>query len=195
MHMLSKIEILEYVKEFADQCHGAQVRKYSGERYIVHPVRVMEMVREYNDDLPVLAAALLHDVLEDTPVTSTEIEAALLQAMEPDQVARTLKLVLELTDVFIRKDYPRLNRRTRKEKEANRLSSVSSDAQTIKYADIIDNVTDIVREDTDFAKVYVSEARKMLQVMDAGYPSLREKAIAIVDRCSHMLKVKPAELL
>lgn len=195
MHMLSKIEILEYIKDFADQSHGAQVRKYSGERYIVHPVRVMEMVREYNDDLPVLAAALLHDVLEDTPVTSTEIEAALLQAMEPDQVARTLKLVLELTDVFIRKDYPRLNRRTRKEKEANRLSSVSSDAQTIKYADIIDNVTDIVREDTDFAKVYVSEARKMLQVMDAGYPTLREKAIATVDRCSHMLKVKPAELL
>jgi guanosine-3',5'-bis(diphosphate) 3'-pyrophosphohydrolase len=191
--MMSKTEILKYVRDFADKAHGSQVRKYSGDRYIVHPVRVMEMVREHTDDLPVLAAALLHDVLEDTSVTEAEIEAALLRIMDTYSVKETIKLVVELTDVFIRKEYPRLNRRTRKDKEADRLSSVSPDAQTIKYADIIDNVTDIVKEDTDFAKVYVSEAKQMLKVMDAGYSVLRQKALAIVDECTETLR-KPAPL-
>jgi guanosine-3',5'-bis(diphosphate) 3'-pyrophosphohydrolase len=192
--MMSKTEILEYVTDFADKAHGSQLRKYSGDRYIVHPVRVMEMVRQHTDELPVLAAALLHDVLEDTPVSDAEVEAALLRVMDAREVEETLKLVVELTDVFIRREYPRLNRRTRKQKEANRLGSVSRDAQTIKYADIIDNVTDIVKEDADFANVYVSEAKQMLKVMDAGDAALREKAIAIVDECSQILR-KPATLL
>jgi (p)ppGpp synthase/HD superfamily hydrolase len=192
--MMSKAEILEYVKEFADKAHGTQVRKYSGERYIVHPLRVMEIVRQYNDDLPVLAAALLHDVLEDTSTTSAGIEAALLHVMDKQQVASTLRRVIELTDVFIRKEYPRLKRRTRKEKEAHRLSSVSPEAQTVKYADIMDNVTDIAREDTDFAKVYISEAMKMLKVMDAGHPALRERALAVVDQCAKTVR-KPATLI
>lgn len=192
--MMSKAEILDYVREFADKAHGIQVRKYSGEPYIVHPLRVMEIVRQYNDDLPVLAAALLHDVLEDTSTTSTGIEAALLQVMDKHHVDSALKLVVELTDVFIREEYPRLNRRSRKEKEAHRLSSVSPSAQSIKYADIMDNVTDIAREDTDFAKVYISEAKKMLKVMDAGHPALRERALAVVDQCAKTVK-KPATLI
>ena len=58
---------------------------------------------------------------------------------------------------------------------------MSSDAQTIKYADIIDNVTDIVKQDVDFAKVYVREAKKMLLLMEAGHPGLRARAMQIVD--------------
>ncbi len=62
-------KVLEKVKEFADNAHGDQMRKYTPDRYIVHPIRVMEICREYDSRLPVLAAALLHDVLEDTKVT------------------------------------------------------------------------------------------------------------------------------
>jgi (p)ppGpp synthase/HD superfamily hydrolase len=191
--MMSKTEILQFVKNFADEAHGSQVRKYSGERYIVHPIRVMEMVREFKDDLPSLSAALLHDVLEDTPVTQAVMESALLRVMEAKHASKTIGLVVELTDVFVKEGYPGLNRRSRKEKEAARLASVSADAQSIKYADIIDNVTDIVREDTDFAKVYVSEAKKMLQVMDSGHPVLRGNALAIVDQYLQSFR-KPAEL-
>src|SRR5688500_745704 len=104
----SKNEVLKYVKEFSDRCHGEQVRKYTGERYIVHPVRVMETVRKFNDDVAVLAAALLHDVLEDTPVKAYEIESALLVVMDPDDAKRTLRFVTDLTDIFVKKDFPRL---------------------------------------------------------------------------------------
>ena len=68
------LEDLEKIRHFADQAHGGQLRKYTPERYIVHPVRVMETLKKYTDDLTVLAAALLHDVLEDTTTTILEIE-------------------------------------------------------------------------------------------------------------------------
>jgi guanosine-3',5'-bis(diphosphate) 3'-pyrophosphohydrolase len=190
---MSNTEIIEYVKALADRAHGQQVRKYTGERYIVHPVRVMEMVREFKDDTDVLAAALLHDVLEDTPVTVKEMEEALLPVMDADQVNKVIQIVVELTDIFVKADYPRLNRRSRKEKETRRLATVSCNAQSIKYADIIDNVTDIVKQDAAFAKVFVQEAKKMLVVMDAGNPQLRQRAVALVDQCLQHLK-KPAEL-
>jgi (p)ppGpp synthase/HD superfamily hydrolase len=191
---MSKIEILEYVKEFADQSHGKQVRKYTGERYIVHPVRVMEMTSEYQNDICAQAAALLHDVLEDTPVTPEDMAQALRQVLDEKEVSRVMKLVIELTDIFVKERYPGMNRKSRKEKETERLSHISADGQSIKYADLIDNVNDIVRQDTDFAKIYVREARKMLLVMTAGHPQLRERAVKLIDECLESLQ-KPADLL
>jgi len=191
---MSTTEILEYVKNFADRAHGQQVRKYTGERYIGHPIRVMEMVGKYHPQIEVQAAALLHDVLEDTPVTAVEMEAALLKVMDSEQVRRVMQLVIDLTDIYVKKDYPRLNRRARKQKEAARLSHVSPEAQSIKYADIIDNVTDIVSQDSDFANIFVREAKKMLAGMNAGHPELRAKTAALVDKCLSELP-KPAELL
>lgn len=185
---MSTGEIIEYVKKYADNAHGEQVRKYTGERYIVHPVRVMEMTREYISDIRVHAAALLHDVLEDTPVTAEEMEKSLLQVLDEKDAHRVIKLVIELTDIFVKKNYPKLNRRTRKEQEALRLSGVGADAQSIKYADIIDNVKDLVTQDTDFANVYVREAKKMLKVMESGNHALREKAIKLVDNYLHNLQ-------
>lgn len=184
----SGVEILEYIKSFADRAHGTQVRKYTGDRYIVHPVRVMEMVRQYNDDICVLAAALLHDVLEDTPVSAAELRDALHPVLEPDQVAKVMELVVDLTDVYVKKDYPRLNRRSRKEKESERMAAVSAEAQSIKYADIIDNVRDIVSQDMNFAKIFVREAKNMLKRMDAGNPQLREKALGVVNECLRNVK-------
>jgi (p)ppGpp synthase/HD superfamily hydrolase len=189
---MSEEEIIRYVTAFADRSHGEQVRKYTGERYLVHPVRVMKTLQEFTNDKTVLCAALLHDVLEDTPVTAEEIREALLQVMNQEQVEKVIHLVLELTDVFIKNSYPKLNRRSRKEKEATRLSSVTPDTQSIKYADIIDNVTDIIKQDADFAKVYVQEAKRMLQLMDKGNATLRNRAMQLVDEYLHSLK--PATL-
>lgn len=189
---VSGIEIIRYVTAYADKAHGDQVRKYSGEKYIVHPVRVMEMVREFNNDIRVLSAAILHDVLEDTPVTGTEMESALLEILDPAAAAQVVAMVTELTDIFIKSAYPGLNRRTRKDKEARRLSLVSPEAQSVKYADIIDNVSDIVRQDADFARTYVREARRMLMLMESGHPVLRERAIRLVEESLPALP-KPAE--
>ena len=113
--------ILQQVKDFADRAHGEQMRRYSADRYIVHPERVMNIVSKYNTEIPVLAAALLHDVLKDTETTAEEINDFLQTLMSSEDAARTIKLVRELTDVYTKNAYPQWNRRKRKLREADRL--------------------------------------------------------------------------
>lgn len=180
-------KILEAVERFADHAHGAQTRKYSNDRYIVHPVRVMKECQIHSKDIAVHAAALLHDVLEDTPITKAELFDFLLKIMDIDVAERTIKLVEELTDIYTKQNFPSLNRKTRKLREAERLSAVSADAQTIKYADIIDN-SDVITNDPDFARVYVREAAQMLEGMHRGNAVLRDKAINRLKECDRILK-------
>jgi (p)ppGpp synthase/HD superfamily hydrolase len=172
--------ILAEIRDFADRAHGDQKRKYTSEKYIVHPVRVMVLCKNYTDDITILAAALLHDVLEDTPTSEEEIKQFLMERLTPEQAEKTMTLVVELTDVYVKKDYPKLNRRKRKDKELGRLATISSDAQTIKYADIIDNSHEIVIHDKDFAKKFLSECREILKRLTAGNSELHHKAIETV---------------
>jgi (p)ppGpp synthase/HD superfamily hydrolase len=173
--------LLQQVRDYADAAHGTQMRKYTPERYIVHPVRVMETCAKYTDKQTILAAALLHDVLEDTPVTQQEMQAFLQTIMSEEDAAETLKLVIELTDVYVKKDYPKMNRRTRKAKEQLRIAETSADSQTIKYADIIDNCNEIVKHDPDFAKVFLYECRANLRVMGKGNADLYNRAVQKVN--------------
>ncbi|WP_346316858.1 HD domain-containing protein [Chitinophaga sp. YIM B06452] len=174
-------KVLQAVRDFADKAHGSQTRKYSPERYIVHPVRVMETCREYTADTAILAAALLHDVVEDTPVTAQQVLQFLESVMDKDTASRTLSYVTELTDVFTKAAYPRLNRRMRKARELERLVSTSPESQTIKYADIIDNAKDVVEHDPDFAKVFLMEYRAVLKRLDKGIDDLRVRAVSLVE--------------
>lgn len=167
---------LQQIANFAGKAHGKQRRKFADEPYINHPVRVMEICREYTNDICVLSAALLHDVLEDTETTKEEIRNFLRTVMDDESINRTIKLVEELTDIYTKKRYPQLNRRQRKSKEAERLSKTSAQAQTIKYADIIDNSQDIVNAEPDFTRLFLYECRTFVNVMNAGNPDLRRRA-------------------
>ncbi len=175
------MDILEKVQEFADKAHGEQKRKYSGERYIVHPVRVMNICKAYTQSRVILVAALLHDVLEDTLVSKDQIYHFLEDKMTPDEAAEVVKLVTALTDVYIKESYPHLNRNRRKRKESERLGTIHADAQTIKYADIMDNTMDITQNDPDFAPVYLKECRNLLSNMTDGNQQLYKKAIESVE--------------
>lgn len=58
---------------FAATAHETQVRKMSGNHYIVHPFGVLEIVRTITDDPEVQMAAVLHDTVEDTEVSLADI--------------------------------------------------------------------------------------------------------------------------
>ncbi|MEQ8467241.1 RelA/SpoT family protein [Coleofasciculus sp. E1-EBD-02] len=60
--------------EFAYQLHSEQYRA-SGEPYIAHPVAVAGLLRDLGGNSTMMAAGLLHDVVEDTDVTPDEIES------------------------------------------------------------------------------------------------------------------------
>ena len=78
---------------FAGLAHGSQKRKYTGEPYIVHPVEVSEIVAWHNGSKEMIAAALLHDTVEDTDVTIDDIRNEFGNAVA--------LLVDDLTDVSI----------------------------------------------------------------------------------------------
>lgn len=174
-------EILQSVEAFTDKAHGDQMRKYAPQdRYIVHPMRVMRICQAYTQSLPVLAAAILHDVLEDTAVTKGELSAFLSNIMPAREAERTLQLVVELTDVYVKTSYPEWNRRKRKAAELKRIMQNSPEAQTIKYADILDNCQGMSEQDTDFAPVFLRECRQLLKSMDKGNPELKQRAENVV---------------
>ncbi len=66
------IEEVEKAYKFAEKLHDGQLRQ-SGEPYIIHPLTVAYILAEMHADIDTICAALLHDTIEDTPVTKEEI--------------------------------------------------------------------------------------------------------------------------
>lgn len=132
------MNIYEKAKIFAIEAHSStgQVRKFDGSPYHTHVLRVAELVSTRTPDQEILAAACLHDVLEDVEPLNPEFNRGrILEEFGP----RVLDLVIELTDVYTKENHPDKNRKARKELEAQRLSLVSDDAKLIKRADLHDN--------------------------------------------------------
>jgi (p)ppGpp synthase/HD superfamily hydrolase len=162
-------ELVQRALEFATLAHGVQKRKYTGVPYIVHPIEVMEIVKTVPHDDEMLAAALLHDVVEDTDVTIEEIVDAF-----GDDVA---SLVADLTDVSKPEDG---NRKLRKGLDRDHSAASSSRAQTVKLADLISNSADILVNDPKFAKVFLAEKELLLEVLVKGNVDLRDRAASYV---------------
>jgi (p)ppGpp synthase/HD superfamily hydrolase len=181
--------ILDQVRQYATIAHEGQVRKYAPDPFVVHPIRVMNTCRVYSNDVCLLSAALLHDVIEDTPITRNEMHDFLLTIMPPASAHRTVTLVEQLTDVYIKSNYPNWNRRKRKRAEIKRLSAVSADAQTIKYADVIDNCIEISHNDPEFAGRFLSECWDLLQAINKGNTILYQKALKVVKTGIEELRV------
>lgn len=173
------METLEKIQHFADAAHGDQLRKYTPDRYMVHPVRVMHLCRAFTTDETLLAGALLHDVLEDTPVTAGEIKAFLVPLLGVESAEKALRLVVELTDVYVKRDYPQWNRRKRKHLEAERMATISPGAQTIGR--------EIVRHDPSFARIFLKECKQLLKRMPRGNPFLYKAAITEINNGLHAL--------
>jgi GTP diphosphokinase / guanosine-3',5'-bis(diphosphate) 3'-diphosphatase len=69
------IDFIRKAYEFAEKAHEGQFRR-SGEAYIIHPVQVAGILVHLELDAETIAGGFLHDVVEDTPVTVEELEAA-----------------------------------------------------------------------------------------------------------------------
>ena len=69
------VALVERAFAFSEQVHQGQFRK-SGEPYITHPLAVASILSQWRLDAQGLAAALLHDVMEDSGITKNEIETS-----------------------------------------------------------------------------------------------------------------------
>lgn len=148
---------------FADGAHSAvgQMRKYTGDPYIIHPVEVCTILMMQADPVNVtedmLHAAILHDVLEDTSMT-----AATLRQRFGINVTR---LVRELTGPAKLEDG---NRAARVAINRAHTALASPEGQSIKLADLISNTKSIVQHDPAFARIYLPEKIALLEVLREG---------------------------
>lgn len=154
--------------QVAFAAHDGQTRKYTGEPYICHPIRVYGILRRFGLTSEVLlAAALLHDVIEDTDLGFDDIA---------EQVGLDVaNLVEEVTDEYTKEKYPSENRAWRKRREAFRLASASKQAMLIKLADLIDNTTSMDPSD-DFVDVYAREKDAVLEAISCAHHDLADAA-------------------
>ena len=162
--------LIKNAKIFATAAHAAvgQTRKYTGEPYIVHPIEVASIVASVGGTEEMIAAALLHDVVEDTKVTNE-----LITTMFGNDVG---ELVKWLTDVS-RPVHG--NRAFRKQMDREHIMHAPPAAKTIKLADLISNGTSIVQYDPNFAVTYLREKQLLLEVLKEGNPILWQEAFKI----------------
>jgi (p)ppGpp synthase/HD superfamily hydrolase len=118
---------------------------------------VAEIVRSVAHTPEMIAAALLHDVVEDTPVGIDEIRAEF-----GEEVAT---LVGWLTDVSKPSDG---NRKLRKQLDLEHTAQALPQAKTIKLADIIHNSISIKADDPDFWRVFRHEMVRLMEVLTEG---------------------------
>lgn len=170
------MSIVERAVGFAFCAHRAQRRKYTNEPYINHCVSVSHIVSQYIFGDAVACAAILHDVLEDTPVTYLELEDAF-----GVEIAR---LVEEVTDVSRPSDG---KRSARKKIDREHLAQSSFEGASVKLADLIDNTSSIVRWDKDFARVYLAEKALLLPVLQHGQSRLWERAYETLQNAQEAL--------
>ena len=174
----SDSDLVARAREFAIRAHKRidHTRKYNKQPYDVHLKAVADLVASVSDDAESIAAAWLHDTVEDTPATFGEIEA--------EFGANVARLVAELTDVSKPGDG---NRQVRKAIDRGHLAKASPRAKTVKLADVIDNCADICKHDSRFAKIYVAEVRALLDVLLEGDARLQQRAEREIAKCSQRL--------
>jgi len=176
-------DIVQRAQEFATQAHQRinHQRKYTKAPYTDHLAATAKLVATVTDDPVTIAAAWLHDTVEDTPAT--------IQDLQKEFGEEVAQLVLELTDVSTPSEG---NRATRKTIDLNHLSKASPRAKTVKLADLINNCTDVTRHDARFAVVYLGEMAALLQVLTEGHPDLYALAKKTHSRCAQKVGIKGA---
>ena len=165
------LSLPERALAFASLKHEGQVRKYTGEPYINHPIEVATILLNVACTPEMLAAAYLHDVIEDCGVTANEIQ---------ENFGYIVRVFVEgLTDVSKPEDG---NRKLRKNLDRDHLATQLPNVKTIKLADLISNSSSIMERDPKFAKVYMKEVEELLKVLVSGDVELWVKLYKIINR-------------
>lgn len=131
--------ILDKAIIYATEAHSGVFRKGGKSPYIVHPMEVAAIAARMTDDLEVIAAAVLHDVIEDTPTTIEQLEEMFGK--------RVTEVVLADSDD---KQYGQSAEswEIRKTKTLERIPKLSKDEQIVVLSDKLSNLRSIYQDYT-----------------------------------------------
>ena len=149
-------ELLDRAIVFAVRAHGGTERRGKGFPYIVHPMEAVEIVATMTSDQELLAAAALHDTVEDTDVTEEQIRAEFGE--------RVASLVAAESDEPHEKRDSIDNWRARKQAAIDRIAAASHDAKIVALGDKLSNMRAIARDyaiqGDELWKIFHSKDRK-----------------------------------
>ena len=156
-----KVALVDRARLFAAECHDGQTRA-SGEPYIEHPIQSALLLANLHLDVTTLAAALLHDVIEDSGVTYDELKERF-----GEDVARLVDGVTKLTRLDLRlmdKDDPQQTSpfqedRLQAESLRKMLVAMAEDIRVvlIKLADRLHNMSTLEALSPDRRKAIAQE--------------------------------------
>jgi Guanosine polyphosphate pyrophosphohydrolases/synthetases len=130
--------LLDRAIVFAVRAHAGTERRGKGFPYIVHPMEAMEIVATMTADQELLAAAALHDTVEDTNVTVEELRAEF-----GDRIAG---LVAAESDAFVEGVSEEDSWHSRKQAAIDRLARAPHDAKMVALGDKLSNMRAIARD-------------------------------------------------
>lgn len=129
-------EFLDRAIGFAVRAHAGTERRGKGYPYIVHPLEAMAIVATMTSDQELLAAAVLHDTVEDTDVTMEQISAEF-----GERVA-----ALVMADTSPLKNEKECSWHVRKQAAIDRIANASHDAKIVALGDKLSNMRTIARD-------------------------------------------------
>ncbi len=124
--------------KFAVDAHANTERRGKGFPYVIHVLEAMEIVASMSNDPELLAAAALHDTVEDTGVTVEEIKSGF-----GEKVANLVKAESDVIDSSVSETE---SWRSRKQAAIDRLSSASLEAKMVALGDKLSNMRAIARD-------------------------------------------------
>ena len=136
-HSLDTTLVDEAIR-FAVDAHAGTERRGKGFPYVIHVLEAMAIVATMTNDPELLAAAALHDTVEDTDVTPEMIRARFGE--------RVASLVEKETDIQLAEDGRRKGWRERKQEAIDRLAAASREAKMVALGDKLSNIRAIARD-------------------------------------------------
>ena len=152
-------ELLDRAILFAVKAHAGTERRGKGFPYIVHPMEAMEIVATITPDQELLAAAALHDTVEDTDVTVEQIREEFGE--------RIANLVASESDIMIEGQTEEESWHARKQAAIDRLAHASRDAKIVALGDKLSNMRAIARD-------YAEQGDKLWDLFHAKDPKDHE---------------------
>ena len=149
-------DLLDRAIIFAVKAHAGTERRGKGFPYIVHPMEAMEIVATITPDQELLAAAALHDTVEDTDVTIEQIRDLFGE--------RVTSLVAAESDVMPEGVSEEDSWRSRKQAAIDRLAAASRDAKIVALGDKLSNMRAIARD-------YAVMGDELWKIFHAPHPS------------------------
>lgn len=149
---------------FAMKAHGDQ-KRIGGEKYINHPFRVAKRTEKFfPDNEPVVLAAMLHDVLEDT-----DVDSDWMSDYFGFVVTKYVKYLTNTPKV------EGINSRQRFITDMTHLKNAPKEIESVKLIDRLDNLVNASLFKPSFLKVYHQESLLMLDMLDRAESDLRDE--------------------